>query len=575
MRSTNPTVVPSSWASKSLVSDCNCSLCIQARLASLTSREIMARLISILLFAALFNIAPDTLAASEESVALPGGNRLLLDKHAVRLLDGQGVELDRFTVRGDHLDVRPQDDGALAVVFDDDRQTPLLLTISARNIVTQQRLSAVSFSLESLCLYRDAQQLDHLFLIAKDGLAEQWLLSPAHIPPRLLRKLALPPTSEGCRADDGKGLLYVKEEGIGIWAYAADGEGVPQRRLVGNRMPKIMSAKPTERTLPIVVPVAQTASVARSGDAADDPAIWVHPTDATQSRVLATNKKQGLLSYDLQGTQKQLIEAGRINNVDVRQNLRLDGKTIDLAVATQRDENALAIFEIDNDGGVRDAGRIQTDLVEIYGTCLYRTPQGGLEVFANDKDGRFEQYRISRVGEGGMNTRYAGERLRGFRVASQPEGCVVNDRNGRLFIGEEKRGIWTLSAVATQKEKPQLILATGKLLVADVEGLALFHGKTSDYLIASSQGNSSYVVLDALPPYKVRGAFRIGINAEAGIDGVSDTDGLEVSAINFGGVYADGMLVVQDGYKRLPDGAQNFKYVSWRDVARALKLDGS
>jgi 3-phytase len=30
---------------------------------------------------------------------------------------------------------------------------------------------------------------------------------------------------------------------------------------------------------------------------------------------------------------------------------------------------------------------------------------------------------------------------------------------------------------------------------------------------------------------------------------------------------------VQDGYKRLPDGPQNFKLVAWDDVARALGLD--
>jgi 3-phytase len=352
-----------------------------------------------------------------------------------------------------------------------------------------------------------------------------------------------------------------------VWAYAADGEGVPQRRFVGKKMPRIAAAQVS--ILPIVMPTAQTASVSRSGDAADDPAIWVHPEDATKSRVFATNKKQGLLAYDLQGTQKQLIEAGRLNNVDVRQKLDINGAKADLAVATQRDENALAVFAIDAQGHARDVARIPTGLAEIYGTCLYRTPQGGLEVFANDKDGRFEHYRIVHTDKG-STYHYSGELLRGFRVASQPEGCVVDDRNGRLFIGEEKRGIWTLSAADA---KPRLILETGKLLVADVEGLALYHGKNASYLVASSQGNSSYVVLDALPPHKVRGAFRIGINAAAGIDGVSDTDGLETSAVNFGEPYSEGMLVVQDGYKRLPDGAQNFKYVPWSAIADALKLD--
>lgn len=529
----------------------------------------MAPHISLLLFAALLNVA-NIAHAAEDAITLAGGNKLILDKRALRLTDARGTELSRLPMRAEHLDARPRHGGALAVTFDDDSQTPLLLTVSGRDIVVAQRMAPLSFALESMCLYRDAQQLDHLFLIAKDGMAEQWLLGDGSKPPQLLRKLALPPASEGCRADDSKHELYIGEEGIGVWAYAADGEGVPKRRLLGKDMPKAVPARAPLAGLPVVMASGQTASVARAGDAADDPALWVHPSDPSRSRVIATNKKQGLLSYDLQGAQTQLIEAGRLNNVDVRQNLRMDGATVDLAVATQRDEHALAIFEIDGDGAMRDAGRVKTGLADIYGTCLYRNPQGGLEVFANDKDGRFEHYRITRSGK-----QYAGERLRGFRVASQPEGCVADDSKGRLFIGEEKRGIWTLSASATVADKPRLILPVGKLLVADVEGLAIYYGKTASYLIASSQGNRSYVVLDALPPYKVRGAFRIGINAAAGIDGASDTDGLDVSSVNFGGAYAQGMLVVQDGYKRLPDGAQNFKYVAWSDIARALKLDGA
>ena len=35
------------------------------------------------------------------------------------------------------------------------------------------------------------------------------------------------------------------------------------------------------------------------GDAADDPAIWAHPTDPAQSLVIATDKKAGLYLYCL------------------------------------------------------------------------------------------------------------------------------------------------------------------------------------------------------------------------------------------------------------------------------------
>jgi 3-phytase len=103
--------------------------------------------------------------------------------------------------------------------------------------------------------------------------------------------------------------------------------------------------------------------------------------------------------------------------------------------------------------------------------------------------------------------------------------------------------------------------------------MAIYYGSKHDYLVVSSQGDSSYLVLEAQAPYRVRGKFRVGINPGAGIDGTSETDGLDVSSVNFGGKFSQGMLVVQDGHKRLPDGPQNFKYVAWEDIARALKLE--
>ena len=80
------------------------------------------------------------------------------------------------------------------------------------------------------------------------------------------------------------------------------------------------------------------------------------------------------------------------------------------------------------------------------------------------------------------------------------------------------------------------------------------------------------MVVDAEPPFAVRGAFRVGVNAEAGIDGASETDGLEVTSANLGGPWSQGMLVVQDGRKRMPEQAQNYKYIPWSEVAKALQL---
>ncbi|WP_426142586.1 phytase [Pseudomonas sp. DWP3-1-2] len=320
--------------------------------------------------------------------------------------------------------------------------------------------------------------------------------------------------------------------------------------------------------LPNVGAISQSDPVARQGDAADDPAIWIHPQKPELSRVLGTNKKQGLLAYDLQGKLLQDLPVGRLNNVDVRPNFTIAQHSVDLAVASNRDHNSLSLFSIDRaTGELREAGEIATPLKNIYGICLFQPVAGELYAFANDKDGTFLQYRLS-----APNGTIQGELVRRFKVDSQPEGCVADDQRQRLFIGEEDVGVWAVDARADQPAALTSVIRVGAQLHADVEGLGLYQSDARDYLVISSQGNDSYVVLDAEPPFASRGAFRVGLNADAGIDGASETDGLEVTSVNLGGPWANGMLVVQDGRKRMPEQAQNFKFVPWAEVTKALKL---
>jgi len=540
-------------------------------------------LIPLLLACALPALANDT-------VALPGGGALVLDKQALRLRAADGSERASIALRGRHLDYR--DGTALVVDANTERAMAIAVDLAGGALVTRAVLDGAAVAPEASCLYRDGQGLLHAFLAGKDGQAEQWLLQG---PPSLVRRLALPPHSEQCLVHDASASLVVAERGMGVWAYNAEAETAPTRRALALRAPygKLPDAAlrlaPTAAGVALldsagklrqsialhseqpeavfVQPLVQTENMPRLGDAADDPAIWIDRQRPGKGRVLGTNKKQGLHVYDLQGRQLQMLESGRLNNVDLRQGVTLDGQRYDLAAATQRDENSVVLYSIDAAGTVTEAARFPTPLERIYGICLYQPEDGGLEAFVNDKDGSFLQLRIGRAGGA-----FTASLVRRFQLASQPEGCVADDRNARLFAGEEKRGVWSIDARAGSKAEPKLVMPVGGPLRADVEGMALYHGATDSYLVVSSQGSNSYVVADAAPPHRLRGSFRIGINAEAGIDGASETDGLDVTSANLGGRFARGMLVVQDGYKRLPDGAQNFKYVAWDDIASALSL---
>ena len=79
--------------------------------------------------------------------------------------------------------------------------------------------------------------------------------------------------------------------------------------------------------LPSVAAVLETEPKLDDDDA-DDPAIWVHPKDASSSLVLATLKEGGLDVYDLSGELEQPaapdaapagqdLNSARYNNVDL------------------------------------------------------------------------------------------------------------------------------------------------------------------------------------------------------------------------------------------------------------------
>ncbi|WP_430462951.1 phytase [Thalassolituus sp. LLYu03] len=317
-----------------------------------------------------------------------------------------------------------------------------------------------------------------------------------------------------------------------------------------------------------VAPVAETRPMRKSGDAADDPAIWVNQQQPELSRIIGTNKKYGLYVYDLAGNELQELVVGRVNNVDVRQGFSLKGQAADIAAASQRDRKAIALFSIDPlNGQVSTAGEVVTTLDNVYGLCMYRNiTDNRFFVFINDQDGRFEQYEITDSSAG-----WRGKKVREFAVKSQPEGCAADDRQQRLFIGEEDVAVWTLSADAGAPTDMTQVAAVSDVLVADIEGMDIYRSDTEAYLVVSSQGNDSYVLYQAEAPYEYVGRFRVGINAEKGIDGASETDGLTVTSQALGADYPAGMLVVQDGRNLLPDENQNFKTISW-DSIRAVVI---
>ncbi|WP_341209728.1 phytase [uncultured Sphingomonas sp.] len=319
---------------------------------------------------------------------------------------------------------------------------------------------------------------------------------------------------------------------------------------------------PTPDTAPTVAATAETDPVDTAADAADDPAIWRNPRDPAKSLVIGTDKQAGIHVYDLTGKRRSFTPFARLNNVDLRDL----GARVIVAASDRADlaHGHVALFTLDTARATLvPLGRYPSGAGEAYGMCLWRrTRDGALFGFVVMKDGRIDQVAIDLAAAAPRVTT-----VRSMKLTTQAEGCVADDRTGLLYVAEEDVGIWRFAADPDAPTTATPVTQVdGKTLVADAEGLALApRGRSGGFLVVSSQGDNKYT-LYRLPDVTFAGYFRIGGGT---IDGTSDTDGIELALGDFGPDYPAGLFVAQDG-DNAPD-TQNFKYVSWTKVLKALK----
>ncbi|HET9812074.1 MAG TPA: phytase [Sphingomicrobium sp.] len=323
---------------------------------------------------------------------------------------------------------------------------------------------------------------------------------------------------------------------------------------------------------PVHAAVETIAVGTANADAADDPAIWVDPGNRDRALVFGSDKKAGLYVYKLDGSVHQHLDGGMPNNVDLRSGFVVDGRPQVLVAASDRSKErfGIALFLMDPDSlQTRFWGVIPTDLVEPYGLCLGRRGNSFVAI-VDGTDGQVRQLRIA-VGADGKPAATEEQR---YAVGSQTEGCVIDDRTGQVYIGEEAKGIWRypLDPKAGAR-RARIATAPSAELTPDVEGLTLMRDGARTWLLASSQGDSAFAVWQVDGPPRFAGRF--SVVAGGGIDAVTGTDGIDALGGPIG-PYAAGVVAVQDDLDEAPGRTgerQNFKFIDWREIRRALKLE--
>ena len=305
------------------------------------------------------------------------------------------------------------------------------------------------------------------------------------------------------------------------------------------------------------------------GDSADDPAIWYNEANPDQSVIFGTNKVEGLYAYNLDGEQLQRIPYAKINNIDIRQNVRFGNQKLDLLAGSNRTNNAIDLFIISKEGSIAESPNFRLALGKLqpYGYGLFMPNDSTLYSLLNDKYGNVVQHHITMQGDS-----LVGKMVRRFQLPTQAEGIMADDKRGIIYIGEEQTGIHSFKGDPNGGKETSILEEStikNKNIRFDIEGIAYL---PPHYMLASSQGNFTYAIFD-LKSENYLTSFSIK-DGET-IDGVEETDGLEILRKPLGSKYPEGILVVQDGFNRDKGEIrnQNFKIIDLRQVLKLLPLD--
>ena len=277
----------------------------------------------------------------------------------------------------------------------------------------------------------------------------------------------------------------------------------------------------------------------------DDMCIWISPIKS-QSTVITSDKSASkLFVYDLSGNVLQTISVpGKPGNIDIRYNFMIAGQPTDIVGYNDRDNGTIVLYKVDinsrqlsfisnfNDGGMTGGN---------YGFCLYRSPfTGKFYAIASSNSTQMKQWELVDNGDGTIGGVF--ERTWDNGSGDITEGLVADDETAKLYCCNEGEGVYKYSAEPTDSTTPlnKVIVEGENGLQQDLEGITIYYAANGEgYIILSSQGNSTFKVYERKSPH----------NFVKTIDvvGVGSTDGIDVSNINFGSTFAQGIFLTHDG----------------------------
>lgn len=268
----------------------------------------------------------------------------------------------------------------------------------------------------------------------------------------------------------------------------------------------------------------------------DDMCIWVHPTEPSRSTIIVSDKDVlKMFVYNVEGKTVQKFDVpGKCGNIDVRYGFPLGDAPVDIVAYIDRDMEIIVIYKVDPEDG---------QLTRVDDGSLTKADGSGMTLYYSARTDQYyafsssgQQYRLKDNGRG----KITGELVRDLG-AKDVEGCAADDETGFLYMGEQGGGLWRYGAEPEDSPEGTLIVELGDYgLVPDIEGVAVYYKEGGHgYIIISAQGNHAFYVYNRRPPHEYMTSFTM--------DGVLESDGIDVVSISLGPNFPDGAFMAHNG----------------------------
>lgn len=327
--------------------------------------------------------------------------------------------------------------------------------------------------------------------------------------------------------------------------------------------------KTTEKSPEVLIPTITTEKVPTD---TDDPAIWIHPTDPSQSLILGTDKggdsgKGGLYVFDLNGkidTKRSVTDLKRPNNVDIAYGLDVNGAKTDIAVCTERNTNSIRVFSLPEMVAI-DGGGIPVfeddSLRSPMGVALY-TDLNTNDIYAivgrktGPTDGYLYQYQLTADSSGvvkGSLKRKFGK----FSGKKEIEAILVDNELGYVYCSDEGVGVRKYYAHPDSSGVELALFATTGI-AEDHEGLSMYKANDgTGYILLSDQQANQFHVFPREGSKDNKHDHPLIKIIKTSTD---ESDGSDITNVAINDQFKNGLFVAMS-----TDGT--FQFYKWEDIA--------